>query len=237
MPTPVGGGSWHPVGPSRQAGTDGPPLAGWVRDVSGRTRTSGGVYGVPSRAPSPGWGEALAAGGGGSHRVGMSLASLLLPLVVSLALPPGAAPPAWSPPITPLVIERSFQAPAGPYSPGHRGVDLAAVPGTVVRAPAAGTVRFAGRVAGKAVVSVEHAHRILGRTGWRTTYEGVQPSVEAGDRIRTGDPLGVVIHDGHSAGIHWGLKNGRAYADPLLMLRRPVVLKPLGDYARGCACS
>jgi murein DD-endopeptidase MepM/ murein hydrolase activator NlpD len=116
-------------------------------------------------------------------------------------------------------------------------VDLTAAPGTVVRAPASGTVRFAGRVAGKAVVSVEHAHRILGRTGWRTTYEGVQPSVKAGDRIRTGEPLGVVIRDDHSAGIHWGLKNGRVYADPLLMLRRPVVLKPLGDYARGCACS
>ena len=167
----------------------------------------------------------------------MSLVSLLLPLAVSLALPPGAGPPAWTPPIAPLVVERPFQAPAGPYSPGHRGVDLAAAPGTVVRAPAAGTVRFAGRVAGKAVVSVEHAHPILGRTGWRTTYEGVQPSVEAGDRIRTGEPLGVVIRDGHSAGIHWGLKNGRLYADPMMMLRRPVVLKPLGDYARGCACS
>ena len=167
----------------------------------------------------------------------MTLVSLLLPLVVSLAPPLGAGAPAWTPPITPLVVERPFQAPAGPYSPGHRGVDLAAPPGTVVRAPASGTVRFAGRVAGKAVVSVEHAHRILGRTGWRTTYEGVQPSVEAGDQIRAGDPLGIVIHGGHSAGIHWGLKNGRVYADPLLMLRRPEVLKPLDAYARECACS
>jgi hypothetical protein len=33
------------------------------------------------------------------------------------------------------------------------------------------------------------------------------------------------------------LKNGRVYADPLQMLRRPVVLKPLDAYARGCACS
>jgi murein DD-endopeptidase MepM/ murein hydrolase activator NlpD len=65
----------------------------------------------------------------------------------------------------------------------------------------------------------------------------VQPSVEAGDQIRTGDPLGIVIHDARSAGIHWGLKNGRVYADPLQMLRRPVVLKPLDAYARGCACS
>jgi murein DD-endopeptidase MepM/ murein hydrolase activator NlpD len=78
------------------------------------------------------------------------------------------------------------------------------------------------------VVSIEHPHRILGRAGWRTTYEGVRPSVAVGQRVRAGDPLGVVVPHSHAAGIHWGLKNGRAYADPMMLLRRSFVLKPLG---------
>lgn len=148
----------------------------------------------------------------------------LLALAVSSLL---AASP-WLAPVSPLVVEQPFVAPSGPYSPGHRGVDLAAPLGTVVRAPAPGVVRVAGRVAGKSVVSIEHPHRILGRTGWRTTYEGVSASVSVGRVVREGEGIGVVVSHVHASGLHWGLKNGRVYADPLLMLRRQVVLKPLG---------
>ena len=160
----------------------------------------------------------------------MTLTALVLPLAFALLTPlsggdPGSA--AWRPPVTPVVVERPFQPPAGPYAPGHRGVDLAADQGAIVRAPAPGVVRVAGRVAGKAVVSVEHPHVILGRTGWRTTYEGVIARVDIGDHVRVGDPLGVVGGHSHARGIHWGLKNGRTYADPLMLLRRPIVLKPL----------
>ena len=133
----------------------------------------------------------------------------------------------WTAPLVPLVIERPFVAPSGPYSPGHRGVDLAAAPGDRVRAPAHGVVRVAGRVAGKDVVSIEHPHRILGRVGWRTTYEGVMATVTVGTRVERGDIIGLATGAGHTEGVHWGLKLGRMYADPLLLLRRPVVLKPL----------
>ena len=61
--------------------------------------------------------------------------------------------------------------------------------------------------------------------------------VEAGDAVDAGDPIGVVIAHAHSRGFHWGLKNGRVYADPMLLLRRAVILKPLRGQARGCACS
>jgi murein DD-endopeptidase MepM/ murein hydrolase activator NlpD len=162
----------------------------------------------------------------------MTLPALALPLVSALIAPlswaASGALPAWQPPVVPLVVERPFLAPQGPYSPGHRGVDLGAEPGSTVRAPARGVVRVAGRVAGKAVVSIEHPHRILGRTGWRTTYEGVLAEVDIGDAVAPGDAIGVVVFHDHARGIHWGLKNGRVYADPLLLLRRPIVLKPLG---------
>lgn len=171
----------------------------------------------------------------------MTLPAFALSLLVALASTSPLAPPiqgaSWQPPVTPIVVERPFTAPAGPYAPGHRGVDLRVNPGSIVRAPAPGVVRVAGRVAGKAVVSVDHPHRILGRTGWRTTYEGVLAGVDVGDAVGTGDPLGVVIAHTHGTGLHWGLKNGRVYADPMLLLRRPVILKPLGGQARGCACS
>ena len=163
-------------------------------------------------------------------------AALIATALGSLSGAP-AGQPAWVPPVRPLVVDRAFTQPTGPYSPGHRGVDLAAEPGTLVRAPAPGVVRVAGRVAGKAVVSIEHPHRILGRIGWRTTYEGVRAEVDVGDTVAAGDAIGVVVVHEHAAGIHWGLKHGRDYADPLLLLRRTVVLKPLSAYARGCACS
>ena len=171
----------------------------------------------------------------------MTLPALALPFVPALIAPLAWATPgpplSWQPPVAPLVVERPFLAPPGPYSPGHRGVDLAAEAGAIVRAPAPGVVRVAGRIAGKAVVSLEHPQVILGRPGWRTTYEGVLAGVDVGDVVRAGDPLGVVGGRTHARGIHWGLKNGRVYADPLLMLRRPIVLKPVANYARGCACS
>lgn len=161
----------------------------------------------------------------------LTLVALALPLLVTLApappLTPAAREGAWRPPVTPIIVERAFMAPAGAYAPGHRGVDLRADPGSVVRAPAPGVVRVAGQVAGKAVVSIDHPHRILGRTGWRTTYEGVLAGVDVGDSVDVGDPLGVVITHAHTSGIHWGLKNGRVYADPMLLLRRVIVLKPL----------
>ena len=158
----------------------------------------------------------------------MTLTSLIA--LTILAGSPTAVPlasPAWQPPVTPVVVERPFAAPAGPYSPGHRGVDLAAPPGAAVRASGAGVVRFAGTVAGKGVVSIEHPHRILGRSGWRTTYEDVSPQVKAGQRVRAGQRIGTLAAHGHAGGLHWGLRHGRAYADPLLLLRRPIALKPL----------
>ncbi|HKR50236.1 MAG TPA: M23 family metallopeptidase, partial [Pseudonocardiaceae bacterium] len=82
----------------------------------------------------------------------------------------------WPLPGRPAVV-REFQAPTSPFGPGHRGVDLAAVAGAPVLAAGAGTVVFAGTVAGRGVVSVDHPG------GLRTTYEPVLPTVTAGDRV------------------------------------------------------
>ncbi|HEX5598755.1 MAG TPA: M23 family metallopeptidase [Micromonosporaceae bacterium] len=113
-------------------------------------------------------------------------------------------------------VVRRFDPPPQPWLPGHRGVDLAAVPGAVVRSAGAGVVHFAGRIADRGVVSVSH----LG--GLRTTYEPVEPVVAAGDPVGAGDPIGLLVagHPGCSAPacLHWGLRRGEEYLDPLSLL-------------------
>lgn len=95
---------------------------------------------------------------------------------------------------------------------------------------ASGRVAFAGLVAGKPVVVVQHG------AGLRTTYEPVTGALPPGVRVRAGMPIGVVASaGGHCGGtcVHVGLRRGEDYLDPLLLLRVPV-LKPVSDSsARG----
>ncbi|MFF1294933.1 MULTISPECIES: murein hydrolase activator EnvC family protein [unclassified Streptomyces] len=139
------------------------------------------------------------------------------------APPPPAAPDpsvpaigrAWPVGVRPSVL-RGWEPPATAYGRGHRGVDLAAASGTPVRAVAAGRVLYAGRVAGKGVVSVE-----LTGTDLRTTYEPVTASVEKGDEVAPGEVLGTVAATGsHCTApcVHWGLRKGEVYLDPLSLL-------------------
>jgi murein DD-endopeptidase MepM/ murein hydrolase activator NlpD len=109
---------------------------------------------------------------------------------------------------------RPFEAPTDPYGPGHRGVDLGGTPGQPVHAAAAGAVVFAGQVAGRGVISVDHAG------GLRTTYEPVTPAVTAGQQVAAGDVLGQLMpgHPGCTAApacLHWGVRRGVEYLDPL----------------------
>lgn len=134
--------------------------------------------------------------------------------------PPPATVPAigraWPVGVRPPVL-RGWEPPATVYGPGHRGVDLGAPPGARVRAVAAGRVSFAGRVAGRGVVSVQ-----LAGTDLRTTYEPVSALVKKGEEVAAGQVVGTVeplgAHCGASACVHWGLLRGDVYVDPLLLL-------------------
>jgi murein DD-endopeptidase MepM/ murein hydrolase activator NlpD len=126
----------------------------------------------------------------------------------------------WTAPLSgELVVARAFDPPPGPYAAGHRGVDLGGVAGSTVLAAGDGVVVFAGMVAGRPVVSIDHAD------GLRTTYEPVDPSVGAGQAVARGSPIGTLLggHAGCPAGacLHWGLRRGETYLDPLLLFRPP----------------
>lgn len=128
-------------------------------------------------------------------------------------------------------IEQRFDKPEQNWFPGHRGVDLAATPGQAVLAAGDGVVVFAGMVAEKPVISIDHPG------GLRTTYEPVQAEMPVGRRVSRGTRIGTVDpgHDGCTAPacLHWGLRrehtirSRREYLDPLGLLHQtPLRLKP-----------
>lgn len=82
-------------------------------------------------------------------------------------------------------ITRGFEAPAGTYGPGHRGVDVGGQTGEAVRAPGGGRVEFAGPVAGRTWVSVMVAPGVVVTVG-----PLLDAGVTAGQRVRALAPVG-----------------------------------------------
>lgn len=143
------------------------------------------------------------------------------------------APARGSWPLRPRpAVVAGFDPPATRWGAGHRGVDLGGTVGAPVRSALAGTVTFAGRLAGRGVVVVDHG-------GTRTTYEPVTASVRVGDRVAAGATIGrLELFGSHCfprACLHWGLIEGRDhYLDPLTLVgAAPVVLLPIAGAPAG----
>jgi murein DD-endopeptidase MepM/ murein hydrolase activator NlpD len=104
-----------------------------------------------------------------------------------------------------------FDPPRSDFGPGHRGVDLRAGTGEPVRAALAGTVAFAGPVAGVGWVTVRHDD------GLETTYGPLDPrAVSAGERVAAGQVLGRLAAG--AAHLDWGARRDGEYVDPLGLL-------------------
>ena len=127
-------------------------------------------------------------------------------------------------PVRPAEVTGSFDPPAQNWDSGHRGIDLATSTGTVVMSAADGIVTFAGSLAGRGVVVVDHG-------SVRTTYEPVHAAVTVGDWVSASDEIGAIEtgtgHCGDGSCLHWGLRRGDTYLDPRLLLGlRPVLKAP-----------
>jgi murein DD-endopeptidase MepM/ murein hydrolase activator NlpD len=88
-------------------------------------------------------------------------------------------------------------------------------------------VTFAGQVAGRGVVVVQHA------AGTLTSLEPVTATLPLGSSVALGTPVGAVAateHAGCAGGcVHWGVRVDGRYVDPLWWERhgRAVRLLPL----------
>jgi len=129
----------------------------------------------------------------------------------------------------PAVLE-AFDPPARDWLAGHRGADLEAAAGDAVRAPAAGSVAFAGTVVDRPVLTIDHGN------GMASSFEPVGGAPPAGTAVAAGATVGRVGAGGHCDGrcVHWGLRLEGVYIDPLDTVadRRPSVLLPIPEAGR-----
>ncbi|MFC4242782.1 M23 family metallopeptidase [Gryllotalpicola reticulitermitis] len=146
---------------------------------------------------------------------------------VAAAAPAPDAPapsPRWAWPVVPPQVSASFLAPATAYSAGHRGIDLVAMSGDAVHAPAAGEITVAQLVVDRPVVTIRVDDDVL------VSMEPVSVTAPLGATVARGQQIGVVAGGGHcDAGcVHLGVRVRGEYISPLLFLAAvpPAVLLP-----------
>lgn len=142
-----------------------------------------------------------------------ALASALL-VVLVLTGGPAADPPRWAwPTPAPHSVARQYLAPATPYGPGHRGLDITAH-SVEIRAPAAGVVHFAGVVVDRPVLSIAHPGGLI------SSFEPISTTLVAGDPVARGAVIGT-LEPGHCREVlclHFGVRLDGEYVNPLLLL-------------------
>ncbi|WP_410558413.1 M23 family metallopeptidase [Actinomadura fulvescens] len=131
----------------------------------------------------------------------------------------------WRWPLDPAPrIVRGFSPPPAPWSPGHRGIDLAAAPGQPVYAAGPGRISYTGRLAGRGVIAITHGPL-------RTTYLPVRSRLPLGRPVNAGTRIGVLEalpqHCATEPCLHWGLLKNATYLDPLTLVRPDIRLLPL----------
>lgn len=133
-------------------------------------------------------------------------------LLSVLPAAPARASGSWTWPVTGAVI-RAFDSPGSPYGSGHRGVDIAAPVGTLVRAPAAGVVSFAGKVGGRLFVTIDHGGGLLSTCSFLSGL-----LVRKGELVVQGQGI-ALSGTGHvgdtTPNVHLGVRLNGQYVDPL----------------------
>ena len=120
----------------------------------------------------------------------------------------------WQWPIRRFRVVEPYLQPAHRYGAGHRGLDLAPIDDTEVRSPAPGMVAFAGTVADRPLVTIDHGEGLV------TTLEPVTARVEVGAVVSSGEIIGELAFGGHTApgAVHFGVRYEGEYINPLVLL-------------------
>lgn len=171
----------------------------------------------------------------------------LIPLLLATALLAGYAPPVapapepvpaeprWAWPLFPKPeVAQPFDPPDKPWLSGHRGADLKPAAGRTpgqanleVLSPADGVVTFAGIVVDRKVITIDHGG------GLRSSFEPVASPLHQGDSVAKGQVIGTIedagSHCGSTGCLHWGVRRGDDYVNPLAFVQdlRPSILLPL----------
>jgi murein DD-endopeptidase MepM/ murein hydrolase activator NlpD len=143
-------------------------------------------------------------------------------LVISVLLssclltgPPAWAAGEWTWPVVGPIL-RGFDPPDSPYGSGHRGIDVAVTPGTIVVTPADGVVAFAGQVGGRLFLTIDHGGGLESTYSWLDSLD-----VRRGDPVVRGMPVARTGW-GHTGSpvphLHLGVRLDDAYVDPLTYL-------------------
>ncbi len=104
-----------------------------------------------------------------------------------------------------------FRAPRTEWGSGNRGWEFASHPKDPVVAVGPGRVSFAGWVAGRGVVSIDHGEGLV------SSVTGLSEVWVAGSAsIRRGQPIGLA-----QEGLHLGFRLHGRYVDPSLFYSRP----------------
>ena len=122
------------------------------------------------------------------------------------------------PPVEALITAE--YAPIGSYA-GHWGIDFAVPPGTTVGSADAGTVTFAGSVAGRLSVTVAHGG------GLRSSYSYLSGvSVRVGERLVRGSIVGTSGLAHGRPSVHFSVRVDVDYQDPLPWLQCSLIPGP-----------
>lgn len=163
-------------------------------------------------------------------------ATLLLPADRAVAVEKLTA--TWVSPVPAMEIIEAFDPPEEKWSRGHRGIDVLAVGGEPLRAPAAGVIRFRGSVAGTQTVSIET------ESGFVVSFQPATSDLKMGESFAPGAMIGAVGEGSHCdrSCLHlgvWPAASNRKYLDPaqffgqeqslLLPLSRTPEEEPAGD--------
>ncbi len=133
----------------------------------------------------------------------------------------------WTTPIPAMEIIGAFDLPDEPWLKGHRGIDVLAVENEPLRAPTAGTIRFAGSVAGMDTLS------ILTESGHVLSFQPASTSMRKGEAFSAGERIGAVGAGGHCerSCLHigaWPAETDQRYVDPAKLFgQEQSVLLPL----------